>query len=226
MCGTGHRCAPLSQWFHFSNHGTHLNELNDEGLIDIKYSGHIGRLPFQVYAQEMNEVQSNPLPQTVSNLYGGTVLAPTARGIARLTLEWADTIPTYQLFWGHEDHGFAYNNFQFPDGMRYRGRTLGFSLDSDSKLLSVSGDWISNGGTEYRLTFNHANVSTSQIAANNGQFFNAVTAAPVTINMAEARLSFPFRRMMVDLAVSAQDDQPRPDRGFSAAAEVRVRAAL
>jgi hypothetical protein len=130
------------------------------------------------------------------------------------------------LFWGYSDHGFAYNSGQYPDGMRYRGRSLGFSLDSDSKLLSVSGDWISNGGTEYRLTFNHANVSTPQIAANNAQFFNAVTIAPVTINMAEARLSFPFRRMMVDFAVSAQDDQPRPDRGFTAAAEMRIRAAL
>jgi hypothetical protein len=44
--------------------------------------------------------------------------------------------------------------------------------------------------------------------------------------MAEARVSFPLRRMMVDLAVRAQDDQPRPDHGFTAAVEMRVRAAL
>jgi hypothetical protein len=44
--------------------------------------------------------------------------------------------------------------------------------------------------------------------------------------MVEGRMSFPFRRMMVDLAVRAQDDQPRPDRGFNAAAEIRLRSML
>jgi hypothetical protein len=44
--------------------------------------------------------------------------------------------------------------------------------------------------------------------------------------MVEGRVSFPFRQMMVDLAVRAQDDQPRPDHGFNAAAEIRLRSML
>jgi hypothetical protein len=226
VCGTGHPCKPLAEWFHFSNNTNNINQTNDEGLIDIHYSGHIGRLPFSIYAQEMNEVQSNPLPQSVSHLYGASVWAPKGSGMARFTLEWASSIPTYQLFWGHDDHGYAYNSAQYPGGMRYRDRSLGFSLDSDSQLLSLSADWLNGQGWDYRLTFHHADVSTPLVTFKYPTFYNAVTTSPVRINMVEGRLSFPLRQMMVDLAVRAQDDQPRPDRGFTAAAEIRVRAAL
>jgi hypothetical protein len=228
MCGTGQPCKPLAQWIHFSNNKHNINQMNDEGLIDIHYSGHLGRLPFSVYAQEMNEVQSNPLPQTVSHLYGGTIWATRPEGIARLTVEWASSIPTYQLFWGHVDHGMAYNNGQYPDGMRYRDRALGFSLDSDSQLLSIAADWSSSRHWDYKLTFSHADVSNPYITTGllGTGAYNAVTTSPVRINMVEGRMSFPFRRMMVDLAVRAQDDQPRPDHGFNAAAEIRLRSML
>ncbi len=226
MCGTGQPCKPLSEWFHFSNNQTTTNQTNDQGLIDIRYSGHIGRIPFSLYAQEMNEVQSNPLPQSVSHLYGASIWSPARGGMARLTLEWASTIPTYQLFWGHDDHGFAYNNGQYPDGMRYRNRSLGFSLDSDSQLFSIVGDWRSPHGIDYRLSLQHADVSNPYIGLTRPSFYNIVTTSPVRINMVEGRVSFPFRRMMVDLAVRAQDDQPRPDRGFNAAAEIRLRSML
>ena len=43
---------------------------------------------------------------------------------------------------GNVYHGYAYNNYDYPDGMRYRGRTLGFSLDSDSRLASLQASWI------------------------------------------------------------------------------------
>jgi hypothetical protein len=122
----------------------------------------------------------------------------------------------------------AYNNSQYPDGMRYRDRALGFSLDSDSQLLSLAADWTSSRQWDYRLTFYHADVSNPYITTGllKTGAYNAVTTSPVRINMMEGRVSFPLRNMMVDLAVRAQDDQPRPDRGFTAAAEVRVRAAL
>jgi hypothetical protein len=69
-------------------------------------------------------------------------------------------------------------------------------------------------------------VSNPFITIKNPSVYNAVTTSPVRINMVEGRMSFPFRRMMVDLAVRAQDDQPRPDRGFNAAAEIRLRSML
>ncbi len=52
------------------------------------------------------------------------------RNTMRLTLEYTDTVPTEDIFsFGDVDPRAAYNNFQYIDGMRYRGRTIGFSLD-------------------------------------------------------------------------------------------------
>ena len=42
--------------------------------------------------------------------------------------------------------------------MRYRGRTIGFSLDDDSRLVSLQGSWSDSGGRFYELSFHHADV--------------------------------------------------------------------
>ena len=47
---------------------------------------------------------------------------------------------------------------QYPDGMRYRGRTIGFSLDNNSRLLVAARRWSDSGGRFYELSFHHANI--------------------------------------------------------------------
>lgn len=224
MCGTGISCSPLADWIQFSNNSNNVNNTNGQGMIDVRYSGTIGQLPFSIYAQEMNEVQSNPLPQEVTHLAGITVWSPLAGGMARLTAEYASTVPTYQLLWGGiAAHGYAYNNYIFTDGTRYRGRSLGFSLDSDSELFSVQGDWRSESGMGYRLSFHSANISHPLISSYVPTFYNVVTTAPVHINMVEARMIVPFRSADLELAFRAQDDQPRPESGAIAAVELAIR---
>jgi hypothetical protein len=225
MCGTGVSCSPLADWFHISNNSaTGPNNTNDQGMIDVRYSGRIEGVSFSLYAQEMNEVQSNPLPQEVSHLAGLTLWSPVAGGLGRLTLEYTSTVPLYQLLWGGiKGYGWPYNSGQYRDGMRYRGRSLGFSLDSDSEMFSLQGDWRSENGIGYRLSFHSANVSHPLIASVVPTFYNAVTTTPVHINMVEARLTLPFKAMDFELAVRAQDDQPRPDSGATAAVELAIR---
>ena len=224
MCGTGIPCSPLADWIQFSNNSNNVNNTNGQAMIDVRYSGKIGQLPFSIYAQEMNEVQSNPMPQEVTHLAGLTAWSPLAGGLARLTLEYSSTVPIYQLFWGGvQAHGYAYNNYLYTDGTRYRGRSLGFSLDSDSEMFSVQGDWRSDSGIGYRLSFHSANVSHPLIKSYVSYWYNVVTAAPVRINMAEARMIFPFRGANFELAFRAQDDQPRPDSGATAAVELAIR---
>ena len=94
---------------------------------------------------------------------------------------------------------------RYPDGMRYRGRTIGFSLDDDLRLLSLQGAWSDSGGRFYELSFHHANIGNSHSLG-----ANILSPAPVTINMGEARVSLPFRWMKLDLAGRLQDDQPPP----------------
>ena len=102
--------------------------------------------------------------------------------------------------------------------MRYRGRTLGFSLDSDSRLLSLQGAWTDSAGRFYELSYHHAQISNP-----NNLSGNVVTTAPVLINMGEARVTLPWKGIKIDLAGRLQDDQPRPNKGFLASIEMALR---
>jgi hypothetical protein len=216
ICGENHTCDP-ADYFNLANDTGHRNTTNDEGLIDLHYTNRIGGLPFEVYTQFMNE-DSNPFSHSdTSHQVGGSVWVPVSGNPLRLTAEYTDSVPTLNMFGGDLEHGQAYNNSQYLDGMRYRGRTLGFSLDSDSRLFTVQGSWIDHDDFTYTLTLHHADVSTPQ-----NTLGNAVTAAPVAINEVEARAEIPFNHVTFALEARYADDQPRPSRGAEAAFEGQI----
>jgi hypothetical protein len=216
FCGDGHPCSPIRDYFHFSNNPNSVNNTNDEATWDIKYSYTIADIPFQTYLQVMNEDYSWFNHSGSSHLFGITAFLPARDRPVRLTVEFSDSIATVHPFsFGENIYGFSYTNYQFLDGMRYRGRTLGFSLDDDSTLLSVQGSWIDAGGRYYELSIHHATIGNSHsIGA------NVVSPIPVLLNLGEARVSLPWHGWKFDLAARIQDDQPRPAHGFAASAEV------
>jgi hypothetical protein len=218
LCGEGHPCQPIAEYFEFTNQANHVNRTNDEGVIDVHYTNTTNGIPWEIYTQEMNE-DSNPIIHSItSHLFGASVWLPMKRNAMRVTLEYTDTVPTEDIFsFGNVDHGAAYNNFQYIDGMRYRGRTLGFSLDSDSRLLSLQAAWADDNDWTYELSAHHAVISDP-----NNKTGNVVTTAPVIVNLAEARLGIPLHKWKLELALRAQDDQPRPDHGATGAAEAEL----
>lgn len=221
ICGEHHGCNPLA-YFDLRNSKAHTNKTNDEGNIDLRYTRRIGGLPFEIYTQLMNE-DTNPFWHSyTSHLYGGSLWLPLAGSPLRLTVEYADTVPTMDIF-SYDDliHGQAYNNYDYVDGMRYRGRSLGASLDSDSRLLSFQGSWRAQNGFAYTLSYHRADISTAQ-----NTLPNVVTGAPVKIDMGVARVSMPFREFEVDVEGRLQDDQPRPAHGKTAAIEVALKIGL
>ena len=211
FCGEHHPCKPITYYFEFQNDQEHPNHTNDEGVIDLHYSGFLEHEAFELYTQLMNE-DSNPIVHSAtSHLVGGSIWLPVSDTTARITAEYTDSVPTRDIFsFGDILHGAAYNNYDYIDGMRYRGRTLGFSLDSDSRLASLQISWINDRRWTYTLTFHHASISTPE------DTFNIITTAPVTINMGEARVKMALSWATIELAARLQDDQPRPDHGFAA----------
>jgi hypothetical protein len=226
ICGEHHSCDPLD-YFDVRNGKAHVDKTNDEGDIDLRYTNRIGGLPFEIYTQLMNE-DSNPLWHSyTSHLIGGSLWVPAGGTPLRLTLEYADTVPTMDIFSFHDlAYGTAYNNYAYVDGMRYRGRSLGASLDSDSRLLTAQASWRGGNGFVYTLSYDHADVSDSHVGALDPHFYNTVTTAPVKINMGVARLSMPFHGFSIDLEARVQDDQPRPHHGATGAAEIALKFGL
>ena len=226
FCGQGHPCAPIRDYFSFANNDTTLNRTNDEGLVDIKYSHVFGEVPAQIYMQLMNEDSSPFSHSGTSHLFGATLFLPVAENPLKLTAEYANSLSTRDIFsFGDYFYGFSYTNGTYPDGMRYRGRTIGFSLDDDSTLLSLQGSWSDEAGRFYELSLHHATVGSSHSLGR-----NILSPTPVLINMGEARVSLPLamgeHRLKLDLAGRLQDDQLRPKSGFAAAIEASLRLDL
>jgi len=226
ICGAGHSCAPLKDYFTNFDFSTHPNNVNGEGAFDIKYSREISGLPFQIYAQLMNEDYAWTTSSGSSYLAGASIFLPTAGSPVKLTMEYTDTVATKTPFnFSRNIFGYTYTDTQFPDGMHYRGRTLGFSLDTDSQLLSLQGNWSDPAGRFYELSLHHAMIGSKHAPG-----VSVVTGYPVIVNMAEARFSLPLtlggRSTRLDLAGRLQDDQPRPHNGLAAALEVGLRMPL
>jgi hypothetical protein len=158
-----------------------------------------------------------------SHLFGATIFPDIGHeNPLRLTLEYASSISTTDIFsFGDYIYGFSYTSFQYPDGMRYRDRTIGFSLDDDSQLLSLQGSWRDDDGYFYELSLHHAVIGNHHLPQN-----NIVSPVPVIVNMAEAHVQVPWRHITLDLAGRIQDDQPRPARGFAASIEAARRLYL
>ncbi|HEY2010123.1 MAG TPA: capsule assembly Wzi family protein [Rhizomicrobium sp.] len=222
FCGDGHPCSPIKDYFHFSNNPNSIDNTNDEATWDVKYSHTLAGIPFQAYLQLMNEDYSWFNHSGTSHLFGLSAFLPAPENPIRLTAEFSDSIATLHPFsFGSYIYGFSYTNGQYLDGMRYRGRTLGFSLDDDSTLLTLQGSWSDSAGRFYELSFHHATIGTR-----NSTGANIVSPVPVLLNLGEARMSVPWHGWKIDLAGRVQDNQPYPHKGFAAGGEIALRAPL
>jgi hypothetical protein len=227
-CGRGHPCNPLN-YFDLSNSTSHPSKTNDQGDIDIKYSRTLGEVELSAYLQLMNE-DSNPFYHSgTSHLFGLTGWVPVGMTRVRLTAEFTDTIPTTNIFnFGTYEYGFAYNDYKYLGGMRYRDRALGFSLDTDSKLATLQASWQGAYDVTWTLSYHHADVN---VAPPLGQeVYSTISyesTAAVPINIGEARASFPLlEHFTVDAAIRYSSDQPRPAHGSQGAGELRLKYTL
>jgi hypothetical protein len=218
LCGKGHPCKPLKSYFDILNDRLHPSIANDEGIIDVHYTRTLHGVPFEIYTQAMNE-DTNPFVHSFSShVFGASIWVPIRGQNVRLTAEYTDSIATKDIFsFGNVGYGISYNDSKYIDGMRYYGRALGFSLDSDSRLASLQASLVDAGNRTFTLTLHRAQVSTPFTGT-----ANPLTTAPVTIDIAEARVSIPWSVAKLDIAGRVQDDQLRPARGFTAGIETAL----
>jgi hypothetical protein len=166
LCGSGHGCNPLKSYLSLRNDNGQGNNNNDQANIDLRYTSSIAGHPFEIYTQAMNE-DTNPFVHGFSShLVVASVWVPVARNTARIMAEYTSSIATRDIFsFGNVGYGVSYNNSAYPDGMRYRGRTLDFSLDSDSRLLTLQGAITDAKDRGYTLSLHRAHVSSAPTGA-------------------------------------------------------------
>ena len=221
LCGAGHPCSPLDVIDPINNN-LHPSKTASEAVFDFKYHRLIAAHPVEIYTQIMNE-DSSPITHSYSSyLIGTSAWFPVGRNTLRVTGEYTSSISTVDLFsFGTVGYGISYTDGKYPDGLRYRGRAFGFSLDSDSRLASLQANLTDSGDRSYTLSVYHALVSRPATGT-----ANPITTSPVTIDYAEARVGLPTRIGVLGLAGRVQTDQPRPSRGATAAAEISLRVRI
>ena len=219
LCGTGHPCKPVAEFFNVKNDPTHISKSKDETNFDIRYTGLAWGTPYSIYTQVMDRDTGPFVHSDSSHVFGASVWLPVARTLMRVTAEYASTISTQNFFsFGKYFYGTTYTDVKYIDGWQYRDRTLGMSLDTDSRLASLQASWMGKYDVTYSLTYYNASIGAPLTPPG----INIVSSAPVTIDIGEARVSFPLRALRLDAALRFQDDQPRPQKGAAAAAELRL----
>ncbi len=221
LCGSNHGCSPLKDELEFNNQSNHPDSVNDEASIDIKYHLMLQGVEVTPYAQIMNE-SDGPFTHVGASYLAGTSLAgPFGDSGAqyRFTVEYADSVATVNLFdFGSKAYTAAYNSSKYPDGMRYKGRSLGFSLDSDSRLLSVTTSVIDSFNRTYRLALYRAAINHAP-----PQFvsFNVVSPEPVTISEIElGATSETIFGFTADATIRQQSARVYPGGGGKTSAEL------
>lgn len=217
LCGRGNPCS-FGDGFALTDN-TASARTAAQGEFDVRYGWRAFGVPLEAYAQVMNE-GSNPVRHSNSSyLVGGSVYIPVALDALRLTAEYASSLATANLFsFDTPVYGVGYTAPNYPDGLRYRGRDFGFSLDGDSRLYTLQANLTDSFDRNYTLSLHRALVSRLETGA-----ANPLTPLPVTINYAEARVATPFYIGVLSVSGRIQDDQLRPAHGFTAAAEVSFR---
>jgi len=226
-----HPCKPIAEYFNVTNDSAHPSASKDEVDIDLRYTNRFRAISYALYMQAMNRDTGPFLHSDTSHLFGVSVWTPINGVAVRFTGEYADTISTQNFFSFNDDfYGQTYWDYKYQDGWQYRDRTLGSSLDTDSRLASFHANWLGADDLSYTLTYYRASISSPNTPTSNSPVVpagaNRVSAIPVTIDIGEARAHVPFKDFSVDMVARFQDDQPWPDHGFAAAGEVAITCRL
>ncbi|VAX06719.1 hypothetical protein MNBD_ALPHA03-1019 [hydrothermal vent metagenome] len=169
LCGDGRPCG-FSTWANalisvgdLDNTGTVNEPGNQLASIDLAYSFTVGRkASLKIYAEGTAEDQNIIMPFQFARLLGASIYGPYGGNGAqwRLTTEFSDTASKLAWLFGKTNFNVMYNNFIYRTGYRYNGRTLGSSLDNDSKLFSVTANFTSANDWNYTVKYHNAQINT------------------------------------------------------------------
>ena len=152
---------------------------NQLASIDLSYSINLNNKTLKFYIEGTAEDESF-LPYQYSRLIGSTIVTPIGDKGDNLAIniELSDSGNVKAWFFGERRSGIMYNHSIYRTGHRYDGRTLGHSLDNDSKLASISASITKSQGESYSIILRTANLNWDNtprnIISNSRQSYNSL----------------------------------------------------
>jgi len=166
-----------------NNRGEVTEPGNQLASLDLAYTMSIGkRTHLKIYGEGTGEDETVFLPYKYASLVGATVYGPygDAGSHWRLTSEYSNTVSRQAWLFGRKQLNILYNHGIYRTGYRYKGRSLGHSLDSDSKQLSMIAQFNSSDGWQYTAKYHHAEINVD------GSGINIVSVQNLNIDIIEA----------------------------------------
>jgi hypothetical protein len=186
-----------------ANSGTVATDSSNSGAeIDMRYARPIGNV---VMAAFIHLYAEDSAFTATSQMAGVSVTGHTeGLGTWKIGAEAADTLAfrTHDFAFGTRTPGDSYLNAVYNDGYSYRGKPIAFSLDGDSRLLSLYGSLTTKRNWRYSGAFRYADIN----------LFNTlnyrISKSREKIWIGEAGLTVPTKYGDFDIKSRFQSDSP------------------
>ncbi len=178
LCGEGRPCG-LETWAKSLIGGADLDNTtgikqepgNQLASIDVSYTMQVDNSIFlKIYGEGAaeDELEKFFVPFKYSGLAGATLYGSHgAKGAQwRVTMEYSDTSSHNAFLFGKQRFNLIYEHDIYKTGYRYKGRSLGHSLDNDSKLTSVVVQYQDSYGREYTAKYQNVKINVDGTGRN------------------------------------------------------------
>jgi len=220
LCGEGRPCG-FNTWTNaliavgdLDNTGTSSEPGNQLASIDFSYTMGLGsKNNIKFYVEGTAEDEYILVPFQFSRLIGITAFGAYGESGAswRLTAEYTDTADTLVWLFGERKYNVMYEHFIYQTGYRYKDRTLGHSLDNDSKLISVVAQYRDANGWDYTAKYHHAEINVD----GRGKNFVSIPSKNIEIFEASAQGDVGFGNIKLDLRYASNGLSSLDNNGSS-----------
>jgi hypothetical protein len=160
-CGSGRPCgfgAFKDLLFGKSNTDNLAADVGNQlAGYDIRWSSPWKKLPIAVYGQMIGEDEAGGLPSKFMGLFGVEIWGVLGQGSYRAHFEYADTACEFTRRRPQFDCG--YESGIYTDGYRYRGRSIGHSMDGDGRMMALGFMWIDKRGDRWEALIRSAKLN-------------------------------------------------------------------
>jgi hypothetical protein len=154
---------------------------NQMAGYDVRLRSPWKKLPLVFYSQWIGEDEAGGLPSKFLGQFGIESWLSTGLGGLRVRAEYSDTACEFS----REEPQFdcAYRNGVYPQGYTYHSRTIGHSMDNDSRMFSVGGVLTRSNGEVLSVTLRDVKLNRD------GSGDHTISAVPLDVKNVELRYS-------------------------------------
>ncbi|MEL7535629.1 MAG: capsule assembly Wzi family protein [Pseudomonadota bacterium] len=201
-CGDGRQCD-LDAFARVLVGDSNLDSDTDVDLanqlagVDFRWSSRIGPIPFAAFGQFIGEDEAGGFPSRFLGQVGVETWGSFDNGATqwRAFGEFADT--TCQFNEESRIFNCAYENEFYPTGYRFRGRSIGYATDADSRSVTLGLVATRLGKGDWSMTVRRLEVNR----AGNPQPTH--TIAPTPVDITDVDVQYRRRLEFVDLIIGA-----------------------